>query len=55
MDFLHMCIKNYRDNFLQWRLDYILKRTKENKKEVKGETIIQNHKREVQHIQKGSK
>ena len=50
-----MNIKNYRDNFLQWRLDNILKRTKENKKEVKGGTIIQNDKREVQHIQKGSK
>ena len=41
--------------FLQLRLDNILRRTKENKKEVKGETIIQNDKREVHHIQKGSK
>ena len=53
MDFLHTCIKNDWDNFLQWRLDNILKRTKENKKEVKGETIIEMTKEKFNIYRKG--
>ena len=47
MYLIHMSIKNDRDNFSATAIRQHLKRTKENKKEVKGETIIQNDKREV--------